>query len=274
MPAAPWTSLTAWPPATSTAGSRVRPSASPDQLQPVRQQRGAGIAGLLRVELGRAQRAVLHRRDEGLAVLRPGQQRPGRCSPEPATATSGPRRSARSRTARPARSRRTACCRRRRDRVPAHVRQHGRLEPVDHARPGAAACASAGHARALRSNSTCMPTQMPSTGRDTGQPLGDDLVAAHRPQALHAGRERADAGHDQAVGPSARRRRPRSPPRLLRPAAARAWRTGDFPTVVEHDHDARAQATPARSQDALGARYPAAARDRAPPRRAAPARTP
>ena len=45
-----------------------------------------------------------------------------------------------------------------------------------------------------------MPTQMPRTGRRAGQPLGDDLVAADRPQPGHAGRERADARHDQPVG--------------------------------------------------------------------------
>ena len=86
--------------ATSSSAHRV--------ADPVAQQRGAGVAGLLGVELGGRQRAVLDGGHEPVAaVLGPGHQRvrgSGRWSP---ASSRGRRRSARSRTARP-RRRRTA----------------------------------------------------------------------------------------------------------------------------------------------------------------------
>ena len=57
------------------AAPRPAPTARRERADPVAQQPGAGVAGLLRVELGRRQRAVLHRGHERLAVLRPGDQR-------------------------------------------------------------------------------------------------------------------------------------------------------------------------------------------------------
>jgi hypothetical protein len=45
------------------------------RLDPVAQQVRTGVAGFLGVKLSRPQRPVLHRRDEGLAVLGPGHQR-------------------------------------------------------------------------------------------------------------------------------------------------------------------------------------------------------
>ena len=85
----------------------------------------------------------------------------------------------------------------------------------------------------------CMPTQMPSTGAAGGDPLGDHRPGAERVDAGHAGRVRADAGHDQAVGAGRRvevggdrhvgadpGQRP-----LGRAQVARA--------VVEHDHRLR-----------------------------------
>jgi hypothetical protein len=50
------------------------------------------------------------------------------------------------------------------------------------------------------SNSTCMPTQMPSTGRCLAQPVPDERPAAHEVQPAHARGVRPDARHDQAVG--------------------------------------------------------------------------
>src|SRR5690606_24976414 len=78
-PASPWTRRTAWPSATSTAGSRTRRSVMrqdssrevwrggrsvSQRPHPVLEQGGAGVAGLLGVELRRGQRAVLDGRDE------------------------------------------------------------------------------------------------------------------------------------------------------------------------------------------------------------------
>src|ERR1700678_3126716 len=66
---------------TSTAGSSVSElrsvigsPASSKGLQPVSQQRGACVAGLLRVELGRGQHTPFGRRGELLAVLGPGNE--------------------------------------------------------------------------------------------------------------------------------------------------------------------------------------------------------
>ena len=81
------------------------------------------------------------------------------------------------------------------------------------------------------SNSTCMPTQMPSTGRAGGQPLGDDLLAAGRAAARsctrRTRRRRARPGRRRRSAASAGRRSPR---RRRRPAAARAGPSAGCPS--------------------------------------------
>ena len=59
------------PPARAPRDAARAPCSSPvvSPLHPVAQQPGAGVAGLLRVELGRAQRAVLDRGDEPVAAV-------------------------------------------------------------------------------------------------------------------------------------------------------------------------------------------------------------
>ena len=69
-----------------------------------------------------------------------------------------------------------------------------------------------------RSNSTCMPTQMPSTGRPPASRRPITSWPRDRAQPGHAGGERADAGHDESVGvlgrlPVGGQRRPRRPAR-------------------------------------------------------------
>ena len=83
-------------------------------FEPVGQQLGAGVAALLRVELGGRQRPVLHAGDEPVAVLGPGHLRLGQRAGGPSSASGncGRRRSARSRSARRP-GRRTARCPRR-----------------------------------------------------------------------------------------------------------------------------------------------------------------
>ena len=88
---------------------------------------------------------------------------------------------------------------RRIDRVPAHVRQDGRLEFAHNARPLA-------EPRRLVSALDAVLEQHlhadadAEHGTTAGEPTLDELAAAHRIQLVHDGRERADAGHDQAVG--------------------------------------------------------------------------
>ena len=153
--------------------ARARPGAGPapcsstlsERPDPVAQQRGAGVAGLLRVELGGASagrsrprpRTGRHRaRPRSPAA--PGSGRWSRGS------TRARRTSARSRSARP-RCRRTAWCRR----APSTV-----FQPMCGTIGACSRSTTPGHSSqpsvstpcsTPRSNSTCMPTQIPSTGR-------------------------------------------------------------------------------------------------------------
>ena len=132
---------------------------------PVAQQRGAGVAGLLRVELGRRQRTVLDGGDEPVAaVLGPGhQRRPGAVvglqrpvahavgvhEVEPLALDAGEQRGARRATStvfQPMCGTTGACSR---STTPGHSSQPSVSTP----------CSTP------RSNRICMPTQMPSTGR-------------------------------------------------------------------------------------------------------------
>ena len=47
---------------------------------------------------------------------------------------------------------------------------------------------------------TCIPTQMPSTGRPPGQPAVDEPEGIHGPQLVHDGAEGPHAGHHESVG--------------------------------------------------------------------------
>src|SRR5664280_1515890 len=61
----------------SSAASDVYKRQGSQRPRPVAQQLGAGVAGLLRVELGGRQRSALHGGGEGLAVLAGADQRAG-----------------------------------------------------------------------------------------------------------------------------------------------------------------------------------------------------
>ena len=169
----------------------------------LRSSGGAGVAGLLGVELGGPQRAVLDGGDEPVAaVLGPGHQRARGCGRWCAASSRARRRSARSRTARP-RCRRTARDARGRPR---------RCSSPCAAPPGPAAarrCRATRRSPSVstpcstpRSNRTCMPTQMPSTGRPPARRRPMMRLAADRAQPGHARGVGPDAGHD------AGRRRP------------------------------------------------------------------
>ena len=114
--------------------SRVGPDASGRRVATqLRSSAGAGVAGLLGVELGGPQRAVLDGRDEPVAaVLAPGDQRRAGCGRWSPAASRARRRSARSRTARRPRPANSAEPSGDLDGVPAHVRDDRRLEPLDH----------------------------------------------------------------------------------------------------------------------------------------------
>ena len=100
--------------------------------------------------------------------------------------------------------------RRRGHRVPAHVRQHARVEPLHRTRPG---CAAVGpHAVFSRGDRPPGPPRF-RTRREQHlhadadaehraaelEPPGDQLVTADRAQPGHAGREGAHPGHGQTV---------------------------------------------------------------------------
>ena len=193
VPASPWTRRTAWPSATSTAGSSTSRAHGGPRTQLASSGR-TGVAGLLGVELGRRQRPVLHRRHERLAVRRPRSRGgPAGWSTRRRAAPSGARRrSARSRTAR-ARCPRTARIRRPRSTVfQPMCGSTGASQPLDVPGPLAEPSVRTPCSSPV-SNSTCMPTQMPSTGRPPASRSPITVRPADRPQALHAGGERADA---------------------------------------------------------------------------------
>ena len=84
LPACPCTSRTALPSTTSTAGRRISGFSAGTALNPSQSPStqlassvGAGVAALLRVELGGGQRTVLDGGEERHVVGRPGQQRSG-----------------------------------------------------------------------------------------------------------------------------------------------------------------------------------------------------
>ena len=85
------------------------------------------------------------------------------------------------------------------DGVPAHVRDDRRLQPLD--RPGPLAAALGLDAVLDAALEEHLHADADAEHRPAaGQPPPDHRVAAHRAQPVHAGGERADAGHDQAVG--------------------------------------------------------------------------
>ena len=198
------------------------------RLDPVAQQVRAGVAGLLRVELGGRQRAVLHRGDERLAVLGPGHQRwlerrrdlqlpaarrVGVHEVEPGVAGRA-RRTAASRPARRRCSSPCAAARRPRAARPARAHAAGRRSASPCSTPG--------------SNSTCIPTQMPSTGRPPASRSADH-VRRRRPRPAPPCRPRrhrrpgttSPSASSAAceVGGHLDRRHPTALERTLRPSA-------------------------------------------------------
>ena len=192
-------------PATSTAGSRVerahvgRPHSSP----PVAQQRGARVAGLLRVELGRRQRAVL---DGGRRTARRARPwSPARRPPASASARRvGVHEVEPVSGASPANSSRAR--RRRRPCSSPCAAAPARRSRVDRARP-------AGRAPGLDTVLDARVEQHLHADADAqhrpagGDPLGDDRPAPHRvaarPCTPRTRRRRARPGRR----PRARRRR-------------------------------------------------------------------
>ena len=190
------------PPSRARSGSRAPARSYADDRagrgDPVAQQRGAGVAGLLRVELGRATA--------------------GRARPRRRTARRGWRWS-------PRRRRRRAPPGRRRvrvDEVEPRVARAARrtaptrpapstvFQPMCGTRCAASRVTAPGSSpsplvttpcSSPESNRICMPTQMPSTGRPAADPVGDDRARRRAPsmpamQAAYA----PTPGHDQPVG--------------------------------------------------------------------------
>ncbi len=191
-------------------GTTPRPLLAQSDPTQLRSSRRAGVPGLLRVELRGAQRAVLDGGDE--AVARRGSPRsPGArgCGRWSAGSSRGRRRSARSRTAR--------CSTPSNSAVSAGVSTvfqpmcgttgacSRSTTPGHSSRPGVSTPCST-----PRANSTCMPTQMPSTLRPP---------ASRRPTTSWPRTARMPSTH------AGRRRRP-APPGRPRPSPRRGRRSG------------------------------------------------
>ena len=167
--------------------------------------------GLLGVELDAEHGAVLDDRRETLAVLgrsrrrrprppaaRPANERGRRDSPpsgSPAAAASGARTGPRSsRCAGPA----------------------GRRCPAACTSPGISPSPACASSSSESSNSSCIPRQMPSSGRAVRDALADQLGQPELVEIAHRGRECPHSGDDEPVGSTqlvvvARDRSPRAP---------------------------------------------------------------
>ena len=182
-----------WPPAEPPV-----PSPSLEVRDPVAQEGGAGIAGLLRVELRRRKGAVLDGCHESVAaVLGPGHRRRrqapvGRQRPraggvgvheiEPL----------------PLEPREQPRPRRDGHRVPPHVRQDRRLELLDDARPLAEPLGPHPVLDALVEEDLHPDTDA-EYGPTAGEPTSDERRSADPAQPGHARSERTDAGDDEPV---------------------------------------------------------------------------
>ena len=177
---------------------------------PVAQQRGAGVAGLLRVELGGGQRAVLDRGDEPVAaVLGPGHQRG-------AGAVVGDQRPVA-------------------HAVGVHEVEPLGLDPGEEAasRPGPRRCSSpcAGTTGAWSRSTTPGHSSQPSVSTPCSTPrleehLHADADAEHRPAAGEPAADDPRAVDRAQARPCRRRtRRRRAPPGRRRPARRRGRRS-------------------------------------------------
>src|SRR6195952_1300153 len=166
---------------------------------PTRETLGAGIAGLLGVELGRRQRPVLHRRHETVtAVLGPGDhRRPERAGglELPAANRVGVHEVEPGLRLQPLEQSRIGTGH---DGVPTHVRHDRRLEFLHRAGPltdpvGLLAVLDARFEQDLHADADSQHRPRP------GQSAPDNSVTAYRFQPGHAGRIRTDTGDDETV---------------------------------------------------------------------------
>ena len=177
------------PPAPGSRRSRSVPS----QLR----RRGAGVGRLLRVELGRRQRAVLHRGDEPLTVV--GRVTSGGGG-GPARRPSRTRTSGRSRTAR-RRGPRTAPSRPAPSRCSSPCAARPARGQLDHARPLPSPWSTTPCSSPRRRAPACRRRCRAPAGRRPPVPMISGPPTASSPAMQ---RRSADARHHQAVGGHAR----------------------------------------------------------------------
>src|SRR4051794_20559590 len=174
---------------------------SVEGLQPVGEQLRSCVAALLGVELGRRQGPVLDPGDESLPVLGPGDQGLGEWTgwslvTEREVAHTVGMDEVETLVGQILEQH---AARRHVDGVPAHVREHGGLQPLDDARPLPASLRIVAvlHAAVEEDLHADADAQ---DGTATGQPAADDPRPVDGAQARHAGGEGTDPGDDQPVG--------------------------------------------------------------------------
>src|SRR5262245_61012797 len=156
------------------------------------------------MELTGASRPVLDGREEWLAVLSPAQHGLVGLISETRPALGGiGMHEVEALVSRKTRQQRRSGGRT--NRVPAHMRQHRRFEPVYHSWPHTASAGALAVLAALGEehlHADADAKHRPGHGK----PLGDDLIAPYRAKTLHARGKRTDAWHNKPVGVERRRR--------------------------------------------------------------------
>ncbi|OEI67227.1 hypothetical protein Cus16_3128 [Curtobacterium sp. ER1/6] len=176
---------------------RTRCRSGSERVDPVAEQPDARLAGLLGVELGRGERAVLDRRDEALPVLGPRQPRgaEGAVGVEREVGDAVGVHEVEALVVQAVEQHGVLRCL---DGVPPHVRQHLGPDLLDGARPLAetldvrAALHTAGE-HDLHADADA------EYRSPAGQAVVDDLAAAHPLELVDDRGERAHARHEQAV---------------------------------------------------------------------------
>src|SRR3954447_9277845 len=283
LPTSPWTRRTAWPSATSTAGSSCRRGASVTEFSfaggglvrarqlvprrhiprsqrahPVLQQVGARVAALLGVELGRGQRSVLDPGHEPHAVLAPRDARRLEVGEPtvpwlelPALHGVGVHEV----EALPLHAGEQGGARGRVDGVPTHVRHDVGRQPLHGAGPLPQPGPGPGEGGLGGALEEHLVAHADAEDRSAaGQPASHQLGGSHRLEADHAGGEVSDSGDQQAVAPQHGRAVARQLDLRAHPLERAHGRADVSGAVVEDDDPGSGRGRAHRSSSSWAAR--------------------